>query len=143
MRAELTFLAKRFALAAVLGGCSWSAAAHDLTLDECIEGSDFIMHAAMSRDYGISREVFLEHMQNDLKAIQQFPPQLRWFVQDNDDEQLLVEAAQSVFDVPREPTLHQSDFLTVCVQHVGRGADAGDGDLSAKAPDNEDTLTDN
>ncbi len=80
------------------------------------------MHAAMSRDYGITREVFLQHMQTDLQAIQQFPPQLRWFVQDNDDEALLIQAAQTVFDTPREPETHQSDFLTVCVERVGRSA---------------------
>jgi hypothetical protein len=140
MQAQLKGVAKRLVLAVILGGCTWTAAAHDLTLDECIEGSDFIMHAAMSRDYGVTREVFLERMQTDLKAIQAFPPQLRWFVQDSDDEQLLVQAAQTVFDMPREPATHQSEFLTTCVEHVGRGADADAGQpaLSATAPEDGD-----
>ena len=145
MQAQLKGLAKRVALAVILAGCTWTAAAHDLTLNECIEGSDFIMHAAMSRDYGIKREVFLQHMQTDLEAIQQFPPQLRWFVQDNDDEQLLVQAAQTVFDDPREPASHQSEFLTTCVERVGRGpdADAGQSALSAQVPEDSAPLTDN
>jgi len=145
MQAKLKGLAKRVALAVILGGCNWTAGAHDLTLDECIEGSDFIMHAAQSRDYGITREVFLQHMQTDLQAIQQFPPQLRWFVQDNDDEQLLVQAAQTVFDTPREPATHQSEFLTACVERVGRGpsADAGQGALSASVPEDSAPLTGN
>jgi hypothetical protein len=145
MQAQLKDLAKRLALAVILGGCTWTAAAHDLTLNECIEGSDFIMHAAMSRDYGVTRETFLDHMQTDLQAIQQFPPELRWFVQDHDDEQLLVQAAQTVFDDPREPVSHQSDFLTTCVEHVGRGpdADAGQPALSATIPEDSDPVTGN
>ncbi|HYL18718.1 MAG TPA: hypothetical protein VEV20_08550 [Burkholderiales bacterium] len=145
MQAKLRGLAKRLALAVILGGCTWTAAAHDLTLNECIEGSDFIMHAAMSRDYGVTRETFLNHMQTDLQAIQQFPPELRWFVQDRDDEQLLVQAAQSVFDDPREPTSHQSEFLTTCVERVGRGPDAyaGQAALSATVPEVSDPLTGN
>ena len=145
MQAKLRGLAKRLAFAVILGSCTWTAAAHDLTLNECIEGSDFIMHAAMSRDYGVTRETFLNHMQTDLQAIQQFPPELRWFVQDRDDEQLLVQAAQSVFDDPREPTSHQSEFLTTCVERVGRGpdADAGQAALSATVPEVSDPLTGN
>ena len=145
MQAELKGLTKRLALAVILGGCTWTAAAHDLTLNECIEGSDFIMHAAMSRDYGVTRETFLTHMQTDLQAIQQFPPQLRWFVQDNDDEQLLVQAAQTVFDDPHEPTSHQSDFLTTCVERVGRApdADSGQAALSAGVPEDSAPLTGN
>jgi hypothetical protein len=145
MQAQLKGVAKRLVPAVILGGSIWTAAAHDLTLDECIEGSDFIMHAAMSRDYGVTREVFLERMRTDLQAIQQFPPQLRWFVQDNDDEQLLVQAAETVFDTPREPATHQSEFLTTCAERIGRGADA-DAErpaVSATATRNADPITDN
>jgi hypothetical protein len=135
MQPKLTTLAKQLMLAAVLGGLTGAAAAHDLTLDECIEGSDFIMHAAMSRDYGITREAFLDRMQSDFQTILQFPPHMRWFVQDKDDEALLTQAAQTVFDSPREPESHQSEFLAVCVERVGRSA-AGDpdqADLNASA----------
>ena len=70
-----------------------AATAHDLTLAECIEGSDFIKHAAMSRENGMTRENFLGRMESDIKVIRQFPPQLRWFVQDRDDEELLDEGS--------------------------------------------------
>ena len=124
MQPKLTTLAKQLTLAAVLSGLTGAAAAHDLTLDECLEGSDFIMHAAMSRDYGITREAFLDRMQSDFQMILQFPPHMRWFVQDKDDEALLTQAAQMVFDSPRKPESHQSEFLAVCVERVGRSAAA-------------------
>jgi hypothetical protein len=145
MQAKLTTLAKQLTLAAVLCGLACTAAAHDLTLDECLEGGDFIKHAAMSRDYGITREAFLDRMEGDLLVIQQFPPHMRWFVQDQEDETLLTQAAQTVFDSPREPASHQSDFLAVCVERVGRraGADSDNAGLNANAAELPDASADN
>ena len=102
-----------------------SVAAHDLSAVECREGSEFIEHAAMSRDYGLSRDDFLRRMQEDLQAIQAFPPALRWFVQDAADEELLVSAAQRVFDEPRAPLDHRSEFLQACSERLAaqRNAD--------------------
>jgi len=117
-------VAKRaITLAAVLCGFPVAATAHDLTLAECIEGSDFIKHAAMSRENGMTRENFLGRMESDIKVLRQFPPQLRWFVQDRDDEELLTRAAQQVFDAPHEPERHQSDFLAACTARVAITAD--------------------
>jgi hypothetical protein len=110
--------AKPWVVAAVLAGLALSAGAHELTMNECLEGSDFIKNAALSRDYGISRDAFLGRMESDLLAIQAFPPELRWFVQDQDDETLLVGFAQLVFDTPKAPESHQSDFLTACVERI-------------------------
>jgi len=124
MTARLTSLAKQLTLAAVIGGLPYVAAAHDLTLDECLEGSDFIMHAAMSRENGMTREAFLGRMESDIHAIQAFPPELRWFVQDQEDEELLTSAARLVFDSPREPQSHQSEFLAACTARVGSSTSA-------------------
>jgi hypothetical protein len=64
-------------------------------------------------------------MQEDLQAIQAFPPALRWFVQDAADEELLVSAAVRVFDVPRTPEDHRSDFVQACAERiVAVGTDA-------------------
>jgi len=98
--------------------CVTSVAAHDLTADECQEGAEFIEHAAMSRENGLSREDFLRRMQEDLQAIQAFPPALRWFVQDAADEELLVGAAVQVFDAPRAPEDHRNDFEHACAERV-------------------------
>ena len=124
MTAKLTTLAKQLMLAAVLGGLYCAVAAHDLTLNECLEGGDFIMHAAMSRENGMTREAFLERMESDIRLIQAFPPQLRWFVQDEDDEEFLTHAARLVFDTPREPESHQSEFLEACTARVSATPDA-------------------
>jgi hypothetical protein len=124
MTAKLTTLAKQLALAGLMGGLSFAAAAHDLTLAECVEGSDFIMHAAMSRENGMTREDFLARMESDIRLIQAFPPQLRWFVQDEDDERLLTWGARLVFDAPRDPESHQSEFLAACTAHVSATTDA-------------------
>ena len=124
MTAKLTTLAKQLVLAAAIGGLSCTAAAHDLTLAECAEGGDFIMHAAMSRENGMTREAFLERMESDIRLIQAFPPHLRWFVQDEDDEELLTSAARLVFDSPREPESHQSEFLAACAARVSATTDA-------------------
>src|SRR5689334_24088472 len=93
---------------------SGAVAAHDLSADECREGADFIEHAAMSRDNGLSRDAFMQRMQADILAIQAFPPALRWFVQDAADEELLRGAAQQVFDAPRAPSDHRNDFAVAC-----------------------------
>ncbi|HTT40702.1 MAG TPA: hypothetical protein VMH32_23845 [Burkholderiales bacterium] len=118
MDSRLTTLSLRMLLAAALTGLSCAASAHELTMEECREGSEFIKHAAMSRDNGITRDDFMGRMQADIAAIQQFPPQLRWFVQDEDDAALLTRAAERVFDTPRDPEVHESDFLQACTTHV-------------------------
>ena len=97
---------------------STAVAAHDLSADECREGAEFIQHAAMSRDNGLSRDDFLRRMQEDLQAIKAFPPALRWFVQDAADEELLMGAAQRVFDAPRTPEDHRSDFVQACSERL-------------------------
>ena len=115
-------VAKRaITLAAVLCGFPVAATSHDLTLAECIEGSDFIKHAAMSRENGMTRENFLGRMESDIKVIRQFPPQLRWFVQDQTDEDYLLKAVADVFSNPREPLAHQSHFFGDCVTRTSAG----------------------
>jgi hypothetical protein len=129
-RKEGRMRAKLWVVAAVMGGLALPAQAHELTMSECLEGSDFIKNAALSRDYGMTREDFIGRMQNDLVLIQAFPPELRWFVQDQDDETLLVGFAESVFDSPQAPESHQSDFLAACEQrravHSGGAAQIDD-----------------
>lgn len=108
---------RRAALVALFASTpvAWS---HSLSVEECLEGGDFIKHAAMSRDYGMTREQFISKVQGDILAIQSFPPELRWFVQDLDDEVLLVGAAERVFDEPSEPEAHRDAFLQSCFGRV-------------------------
>ena len=67
----------------------------------------------------LTREAFLERLESDLIVVRQYPPQLRWLVQNEDDEAMLVQAARTVFDAPRDPPSHESAFLAMCVAGVG------------------------
>jgi hypothetical protein len=93
-----------------------TVSSHSLTLEECTEGGEFIRNAALSRDYGISRDHFLGRLTEDIAMIQAFPPELRWFVQDEYDEKLLRTAATRVFDVPVRPEQHEAAFVAECIQ---------------------------
>ncbi len=110
----------RYLLASVSGflvsGLFWlPAGAHDLTRVECSEGAEFIRNAALARDAGITREFFVNKLAEDLMLIQSFPPQLRWFVQDAGDEQLLSNAVFKVFDEPMAAEEHEAEFIGTCV----------------------------
>ncbi|MEO8005973.1 MAG: hypothetical protein ABI771_13750, partial [Betaproteobacteria bacterium] len=95
------------------------AQAHELSRVECSEGGEFIRNAALARDAGITREFFVNKLAEDLMLIQSFPPDLRWFVQDAGDEQLLSDAVFKVFDEPMPAEKHEAEFVGVC---VGTGA---------------------
>ena len=94
---------------------SFTAAAHPLSREECSEGSDFIKNAALSRENGMDGMSFLAQTIADLAAIKSFPPSLRWFVQDQTDEDYLLKAVAEVFSNPREPLAHQRHFFGDCV----------------------------
>ena len=77
------------------------------TMEECLEGSDFIRNAALSRDAGIAADVFLDRMREDFLVIRAFPSALRWFVHDDGDEMFLAEEAWLVFEQPSDPNDHE------------------------------------
>ena len=94
-----------------------AACAHEATMQECVEGSDFIGHAANARDNGMTQEAFMEKLEGDFLAIRQHPPELRWFAQDAGDEEVLRTASLAVFQNPMTPEAHASAFLTECIAH--------------------------
>jgi hypothetical protein len=100
------------AVAAMSGWLVAGASAPSVT--ECFEGSDFIVNAAHARESGMRRADFLARLEEDFMLIQAFPPELRWFAKDADDERLLLEAARDVFDAPAAPEDHRARFLAVC-----------------------------
>src|ERR1700682_1769985 len=73
------------------------------TMEECLEGSDFIRNAALSRDAGVAADAFLDRMSEDFLVIRAFPAELRWFVHDAGDELFLAKEARLVFEQPSGP----------------------------------------
>ncbi len=110
-RAQLVAAILPFALAA-------AADASVPTVGECLEASDFIANAARARDYGMSRDAFLARMDEDFQMIHAFPPSLRWFAQDSDDEAFLLAQARRVFESPDLPERHRASFLGACFERL-------------------------
>jgi hypothetical protein len=102
-------------LAAIGAIVSLTAGASPLSVADCFEGSDFIAHAAAARENGVSREAFLNRMDEDFQLIQAFPPALRWFAHDEDDARFLRQSAREVFDAPDVPEGHRAQFLAACL----------------------------
>ncbi len=109
-------LQRAVAIVVVILGCASSAVgAHERNPAECAEAGEFIEHAALSREAGVAREYFLERVRGDLEAIRAYPPALRWFAQDSEDEILLTRAVETVFDLPLEPGAQRRKFLEQCL----------------------------
>jgi len=85
---------------------------------ECREGGDFIRNAALSRDGGATREFFVGRLEEDLQTIRAFPPALRWFVRNPDDEQFLRAEVEAVFDAPETSERHRAGFLERCARRA-------------------------
>ncbi len=115
-RRRLVVVGIASAIAAVTLSISTSAAATNV--EECTQAAEFIGNAARARDAGMQRDEFLAQMKSDLEMIHQFPPELRWFVETESDEQFLLKAAQDVFDHPTAPERHARKFAEVCVTRV-------------------------
>ena len=101
---------------------AWSAccAAQVHSPGECSEGGDFIRNAALSRDGGMTRESFVGRLEGDMQTIRAFPPALRWFVHDADDERFLRIEVEAVFDKPETSEGHRAGFMARCTERSAR-----------------------
>ena len=91
------------------------------TMEECLEASDFIRNAALSRNAGVSADAFLDRMSEDFLVIRTFPAELRWFVHDAGDEMFLAKEARFVFEQPSSPDDQSAHFLRICVDRMTDG----------------------
>lgn len=100
------------------------AAAGDLEVDadECLEASQFIGNAALSRLNGMSRESFVGRLDDDLMLLSSMPPERRWFAHGDAEARFLRAAVLDVFDAPRAPRDHAQGFLTSCLKAAGLDA---------------------
>jgi hypothetical protein len=99
--------------------------AHDRTNDECTEAAEMVMHFAESRDSGaVDKAGATQQYDDSIKAVSGYPPEQRWFVQDDDDVGLLRAAILDVFDrASMSPVQLQTEFKTSCIggKHSSRG----------------------
>jgi hypothetical protein len=98
---------------------SHAVMAHQPTIDECLEGAEFIGNAALLRDSGLpqgTESEFMSKALEDLEAIKQYPAELRWFVQDQQDADFLISEILLVFQNPQQPRAHYHDFFNRCTQ---------------------------
>ncbi len=100
--------------AALLLATAGPAIASRHTAAECREGGEFIRNAALSRDNGLPRDAFLNHLIADLSMIRGLPESVRWFARDEADESLLVRHAERVYDYRRPPKDNEAAFLAEC-----------------------------
>lgn len=105
----------RAAVPAILLALTAAAHAHDPSLAECKEGADYIRNAAISRDQGVTEAKFMQVFENDMRMIQRVPRELRWFVQDEEDEAFLRAQLNQVFHQPQPPQQHAKEFARACV----------------------------
>lgn len=96
------------------------ASANDFlpTAKECQEASDFIEHAATSRDNGYSKEKLVERFDDDIVILSGMSPEKRWFVRSPGAIQFLRQALVDIFSVNRKPRTQASVFLQSCMTHV-------------------------
>lgn len=87
---------------------------HDHTVKECMEASEFILHAAQARDNKQSGTKFMQRLEDDLTLVRKFPPHLRWFVYSKTHEEFLRAWVKEVFATQRSPQELQRDALVRC-----------------------------
>ncbi len=111
---------RMFVILALCGSLSCVASASDFlpTERECHEASDFIEHAAMSRDNGYSKEKLVGRFDDDIMVLSGMDPQKRWFVRSPGATRFLREALVEVFAVKRKPGDQASIFRGSCMAHV-------------------------
>jgi len=110
-------VATAFTFAATLLAAPW-AQGHAPTMSECSEASDFIRNAALARDEGMQESQFVAQFHADVQALQRLPAELRWFVQDKEDEVFLLAAVTDVFRRPKPASAHQAQFAAACARRM-------------------------
>jgi hypothetical protein len=76
----------------------------------------------------MARSAFVAKLEEDIQLIQAFPPQLRWFVQDDEDALFLLGATTRVFDLPRKAEVHRGEFLVACLERGAKKDPEGTGE---------------
>lgn len=127
MNAILVLAGTGFLVAAAL--TLWparSAHAHGRSDHECTEAAEMIGHFADARDAhsldeskGVGKEEALSQYDAGWEVVKTFPPELRWFLEDDDDNNLLRAGVEKVFDHPElTPEMLNTEFKAGCIQRA-------------------------
>src|SRR5262245_1323043 len=117
---------RSFVLGVCLASCALGVQAIEVDAGECREGAQFIGNAAQSRKNGATKEMFVGKLEEDLFVLTSIPPELRWFAHGDAEAQFLREAVIEVFEFPREPSEHATEFLISCLKSAGLDANLAD-----------------
>jgi hypothetical protein len=117
---------RSFLLGICLTCSALGAQAIEVDATECREGAQFIGNAAQSRKNGATKEMFVGKLEEDLFVLENVPPDLRWFAHSDVEAQFLREAVLDVFEFPRDPKEHATDFLAKCLNSAGIDANLAD-----------------
>ena len=111
---------RTMALLMLCGSLACVASASDFlpTERECHEASDFIEHAAMSRDNGYSQKTLIQRFDDDIMILSDMHPEKRWFVRSPGATKFLRQALMDVFALKRKPRDQAGAFRTSCMAHV-------------------------
>ncbi len=108
----------QLACAALLLAGAMQVIASTHTSAECREGGEFIRNAAISRDNGLPKDDFLNHLVADLSMIRSLPEEIRWFARDEADESLLIRHAERVYDYRMSAKHNEEEFLAACGRDI-------------------------
>lgn len=89
------------------------------TIKECWEGSQFIMHAAQSRDNGYSSAKFKMQLEADFRILRRLPLASRWFIYTPEDEKFVRAWVNEAYDKKRNPEELAQEFLVRCQGYDG------------------------
>jgi hypothetical protein len=94
--------------------------AHDRTKDECNEAAEMIGHFADARDSGkVTKEQAIDQYNASIAQVIAVPPKMRWFIEDQDDVDVLGRGIEGVFDQPDKTPKELSDaFKHVCLKET-------------------------
>ena len=109
-------IAHKWSAPLIAGATPAHAGSH--TSAECREGGEFIRNAAISRNNGLPKEAFLNHLIADLSMIRGLPASVRWFARDEADEALLIRHAEDVYASRLAPKEHELAFVAECDRHL-------------------------
>lgn len=88
------------------------------TIRECVEGSQFIRNAMLSRNNGHAHKV-RDHFESDVIVLRTLPKHLRWFIYTPRDEVFVRAWINKALASHQDPRQIEQEFLVRCQGYSG------------------------